>query len=152
MVDIDFSYGHAICCGKSGQGTGVVWLSDLKCRGNESSLLHCPHSRWGNTTCSHNRDAGVQCYNNYHPANPSHIYSTGQFMNLLRSKHTFKDHTCISFSYNMPNGYYLIGGSFNDQYISTHGMNIFTKNTKILSGQTGNSWMQGRYWFDLEIR
>ena len=45
-----------------GQGAGKVWLSDVKCAGNESSLLECPHGVWGNVgDCGHDEDAGVSC-------------------------------------------------------------------------------------------
>ncbi|EHB18643.1 Scavenger receptor cysteine-rich type 1 protein M130 [Heterocephalus glaber] len=44
-----------------GRGTGPVWLSQVKCRGNESSLWDCPEGRWGNSDCGHKEDAAVRC-------------------------------------------------------------------------------------------
>lgn len=44
-----------------GQGTGPVWLSQVKCRGNESSLWDCPAGRWGHSDCGHKEDAAVRC-------------------------------------------------------------------------------------------
>ena len=46
---------------KFGQGTGPVLLSEMKCTGEEKSLLDCPHSGWGQNSCDHGRDAGVSC-------------------------------------------------------------------------------------------
>lgn len=43
-----------------GQGTGQIWLNDLKCRGNETSISHCTLG-WGVHNCRHNDDAGVVC-------------------------------------------------------------------------------------------
>ena len=43
-----------------GQGTGPVLLRDVRCIGNEYSLLSCSHSEIVNY-CSHYNDAGVLC-------------------------------------------------------------------------------------------
>ena len=41
-----------------GQGTGPVFLYNVGCTGNESSLLSCSHMF---ASCSHSSDAGVVC-------------------------------------------------------------------------------------------
>ena len=46
---------------KYGQGSEPTWMDDVKCRGGESSLLHCSHKGWGVENCSHSEDAGVEC-------------------------------------------------------------------------------------------
>lgn len=45
-----------------GQGTGNIWMDDVKCKGGEASLFNCQHRRvTGNSGCSHSEDAGVRC-------------------------------------------------------------------------------------------
>ena len=44
-----------------GQGAGDIWLDDVACDGDESSLLGCAHSDWGIHDCGHTNDAAVRC-------------------------------------------------------------------------------------------
>lgn len=47
-----------------GDGNGHIWLGDLQCLGNESSIEFCPHRGWNNNGyCFHGRDASVICWN-----------------------------------------------------------------------------------------
>ena len=49
-------------CSSFGQGKGIIWLSNVDCRGNESSLAQCRHGSWGYSRCDHHReDVGVVC-------------------------------------------------------------------------------------------
>ncbi|KAH3740283.1 hypothetical protein DPMN_046985 [Dreissena polymorpha] len=39
-----------------GQGTGTIWLDDVRCLGNENDIDRCPHSAWGTHNCRHGED------------------------------------------------------------------------------------------------
>ena len=49
--------------GTFGEGTGPIWLSSVRCRGNEANLTRCMRSTSHGTQqyCTHSRDAGVVC-------------------------------------------------------------------------------------------
>ena len=44
-----------------GPGQGNIWLDDVSCLGNETSLMHCRHAPVGENNCGHGEDAGVVC-------------------------------------------------------------------------------------------
>ena len=45
-----------------GAGRGQIWLDDVNCQGNETSIVYCGHRGWGINNCHHNEDASVVCY------------------------------------------------------------------------------------------
>ncbi|XP_028399558.1 deleted in malignant brain tumors 1 protein-like isoform X2 [Dendronephthya gigantea] len=42
-------------------GSGQIWLTDVLCTGNEQNITSCSYGTHGNLSCSHAKDAGVEC-------------------------------------------------------------------------------------------
>ena len=45
----------------SGPGTGLIFLDNVECRGDETNLDDCTHRGVGIHNCDHSEDAGVIC-------------------------------------------------------------------------------------------
>jgi len=46
-----------------GSGSGQIWLSNLRCTGNEYSLAECQHNGWGVHSCDYRGDVSIVCGN-----------------------------------------------------------------------------------------
>ncbi|XP_051546809.1 LOW QUALITY PROTEIN: soluble scavenger receptor cysteine-rich domain-containing protein SSC5D-like [Myxocyprinus asiaticus] len=44
-----------------GRGSGSLWMADVNCVGDESTLSSCESREWGMNDCDHSKDAGVIC-------------------------------------------------------------------------------------------
>ncbi len=51
----------AVSVSTHGNGSGLIWLDDVKCLGTESSLTDCQHQTWGDNDCGHSEDVGIDC-------------------------------------------------------------------------------------------
>uniref|UniRef100_A0A8W8JKD5 SRCR domain-containing protein n=1 Tax=Magallana gigas TaxID=29159 RepID=A0A8W8JKD5_MAGGI len=50
-------YGGAVY----GQGSGPIWLDNVKCEGTEARIQDCQHDAWGTNNCDHTEDASINC-------------------------------------------------------------------------------------------
>ena len=74
-----------------GQGSGQIWLDNLNCNGNESTIAKCSHAGWGMHDCGHIEDAGIQCY----PANGnSNVYFCTSYLSVYISMYEVVQFIC----------------------------------------------------------
>ena len=56
---------YYLCAGMQtstvGGGTGGIFLSNMRCTGDELALINCTHDGIGAHSCTHVQDAGVHC-------------------------------------------------------------------------------------------
>ena len=44
------------------KGSGQIWLNNVECNGEESSIANCRHDGWGVNNCNHSQDVGITCF------------------------------------------------------------------------------------------
>lgn len=44
-----------------GEGYGPIWMDEVDCSGDESSIIECSHNGFANQDCYHDEDVGVIC-------------------------------------------------------------------------------------------
>ena len=58
---IYFRYSGTVTGAQFGPGNGTIWLDNMWCVGNETSIAECPHNDWGDHDCDHSKDVSVAC-------------------------------------------------------------------------------------------
>lgn len=44
-----------------GEGSGPIWLDNVRCSGSETHLYKCNKRKWGEHDCTHKQDASMEC-------------------------------------------------------------------------------------------
>ena len=58
---LGYSTGIQIVSAHFGEGTGPIWLDDVECTAEDTSLVQCDHYGMGNSDCTHSEDVSVYC-------------------------------------------------------------------------------------------
>lgn len=56
------STGIALTGNSVPDGSGSIWLDNVRCHGSETCILNCLSNSVGSHNCGHSEDAGVRCY------------------------------------------------------------------------------------------
>ncbi len=59
---LGYAFGEVLSTTYPG-ATGTIWLDDVRCTGEETTLADCPRGGWGSHNCLHSEDVSVRCYN-----------------------------------------------------------------------------------------
>ena len=60
--ELGFTGGYAAQNGAVNRhGNETIWMNNVQCFGNESSLFSCNHDGWKKYSCKNSRRAGVKC-------------------------------------------------------------------------------------------
>lgn len=70
-----------------GQGSGGIFLDNVRCIGNEPALVNCQANTIGIHNCGHQEDAGVRCQRaperEFHQEIPCRVFPRGWYSTTL---------------------------------------------------------------------
>lgn len=65
---------------------GTIWMSDVQCISNETSLSQCAHSGWDRNSCRESQAAGVTCFEKGNICFFSNSYKLLNRTNYIRTR------------------------------------------------------------------
>lgn len=91
----DLGYEGAISTAVFGKGSGQVLLDDVKCRGDEASIMLCPHKGLHYHNCDHSQDVGVVCSNGKCSFFICCLLSKQVFCRLYQNRNSVNEHDFV---------------------------------------------------------
>ncbi|KAJ6627325.1 Neurotrypsin [Pseudolycoriella hygida] len=77
-------------------GEGLIWLDQVSCHGNESSLEKCSHFEWGENNCNHTEDVSVRCFEQENETNQKltarEPKNSIDYLNEIHHRNTDQEH------------------------------------------------------------
>ena len=70
------NYNPRFLSNRYGSGSGRIWLDEVTCRGNESSIVNCPREPFGDNDCSHSEDVSISCASSGNTSTVFPIFTT----------------------------------------------------------------------------
>nr|XP_058957417.1 deleted in malignant brain tumors 1 protein-like [Pocillopora verrucosa] len=110
-----------------GTGSGKIWLDNVNCVGNESSLAECDHNQWGTHDCSHSHDANVVCAPGPHYSPPTSPKPKGMYFIFIAKK--YRQTNCGENAFS--EGQVCAPGSYSSPPISPKLKGVSRKNTNL---------------------
>lgn len=59
--ELGYSFGAPLDASLFQKGSGPIWAFDAECEGTESLFSECPKLIWGEHSCTHDDDVGIEC-------------------------------------------------------------------------------------------
>ncbi|RDD42227.1 Deleted in malignant brain tumors 1 protein [Trichoplax sp. H2] len=91
-----FSYD---CCSKYAHITGKIWIGEINCYGNETSINDCPQLSFNSKSCMHQSDVGLHC--SEREGEVRLIYQRENRTGQLEIFHKSSWHTVCGYRFNM---------------------------------------------------
>uniref|UniRef100_K1PJG4 Deleted in malignant brain tumors 1 protein n=1 Tax=Magallana gigas TaxID=29159 RepID=K1PJG4_MAGGI len=60
-LGLPWNASEAYCCARNGQGSGRIWMDNVRCVGSEARIEECNHNGWGLHNCGHSEDLSIKC-------------------------------------------------------------------------------------------